>query len=57
MFIMMLICNIIHLMLIKKCVYQCHEMLMMNKLNIKKVINSAQMMKILNKIMNVITMF
>ena len=52
---MMLICNTIHLMLIRECVYQHHEMLIINKLNIKRAINLIQMMKILNKIMSVIT--
>ena len=54
MFIMMSMCNTIYLMLIKKCVCQHHEVLTMNKLSIKRTTNSAQMMKILNKIINVI---
>ena len=53
---MMLMCNVIHLMLIKEHVYQCHEVLIISKLSIKKVINLIQMMKILNKMISVIAM-
>ena len=52
---MMLMCNTIHLMLARECVYQCHEVLMMSKLSIKRATNSAQMMEILNKMMSAIT--
>ena len=54
MFTMMSICNAIHSVLTRKHVYQHHEMLAMSKLSIKKAINLAQMMKILNKIISVI---
>ena len=51
----MLMCNAIHLMLIKECVYQHHEVLMMSKLSIKRAINLIQMMEILNKMVSAIT--
>ena len=54
MFTMMLMCNTIHSVLIKEHIYQYHEVLMMSKLSIKKIINLAQIMKILNKIMSAI---
>ena len=52
-----MMCNFIHLMLLKNQVYKYHEMLIMNKFKIMKIDSSIIILQILNNVIKAITVF
>ena len=52
---LMMIYNFIHLMLLKNQVCECHEMLMINKLEIMRINSSTIMLQMLNSVIKAIT--
>ena len=53
----MIMCNFIHLMLLKNQICKHHKMLMMNKFKIIKTDSSTVMLQMLNNVIKIITVF